>query len=159
MYNLEIITSKQEQYRREITDPVVEQWLRNPDNCCDIILRQINQDRMYDPIFAGRDNMTVVDFGANIGLFSLYARDSASRLVAVEPMANTFDVLTRLTDSHYNIERVQAAMANTDGPVTFYQNENSTVNSLLDRNGTALTVPGMTFAGLDRKSTRLNSSH
>lgn len=152
MLERRIKTSQQQEYWIRSEHPAVAEWFNHGENCCDIILRQINEDRMYDPIFAGRKDMTVVDLGANIGLFSLYAQDSASRLISVEPAPVTFNMLNDLTKDCANIERVNAAIGDRNEAVTFYINENPTVNSLLDRRGTPISVPGMTLE-------RLFSSH
>jgi FkbM family methyltransferase len=103
---------------------------------------------MYDPIFAGRSDMVVVDLGANIGLFSLYAQDSASKLIAVEPAPGTFNILKKLTAPHSNIVTVNAAVGNSDLSVPFYLNENNTTNSLVSKQGQRIDVPGITLAQL-----------
>ena len=148
MISRTIKTSQQTSYAIETEHPDIVAWFNNPENYTDIILKQINEDRMYDPIFTDRSDMTVIDLGANCGLFSLYAHDSCSRLVAVEPTPNTLKVLEEMTAGHDNITVVQAAIGPDNNPVTFYLNENSTTNSMLDRNGTAITVPGMTLEQL-----------
>ena len=151
-----IKTSQQQQYRIHSDDPTVASWFSLRENCCDIILKQINEERMYDPIFMGRQDMTVVDLGANIGLFSLYAFDSATRMISVEPTPTTFGMLTKLTKDIGNIERIHAAIGDRNEPVTFYINENPTVNSLVNKNGSAVSVPGMTLEHLF-KSTNIDN--
>ena len=148
MISRTIKTSQQASYAIETEQPGIVAWFNNPENYTDIILKQINEDRMYDPIFTDRSDMTVIDLGANCGLFSLYAHDSCSRLVAVEPTPNTLTVLEEMTAGHDNITVVQAAIGPDNSPVTFYLNENSTTNSMLNRKGTAITVPGMTLEQL-----------
>lgn len=151
-----IKTSQGNEYWIRSSDPKVATWFEYGENCTDIILKQINDDQLYGPIFAGRSNMTIVDMGANIGLFSLYAHDSASRLIAVEPAPPTFEMLTKLTKDIPVIERIEGAISYSDDPVTFFINENPTVNSLLDRNGQATTVRGMSLASFF-KDNNLNS--
>jgi FkbM family methyltransferase len=148
MISRTIKTSQQASYAIETEQPDIVAWFDNPENYTDIILKQINEDRMYDPIFANRSDMTVIDLGANCGLFSLYAHDSCSRLISVEPTPNTLKVLEEMTAGHDNITVVQAAIGPDNNPVTFYLNENSTTNSMLNRKGTAITVPGMTLEQL-----------
>ena len=140
-----IKTSQGNDYWIKSDDPAVEEWFGYSENCCDIILRQINEEQMYGPIFANRSDMTIVDFGANIGLFSLYAADSANKVYAVEPAPKTFEMLTKLTKDVPNIVRTEAVISFSDEPVTFYLNENPTVNSLLDRFGQPTTIPGITM--------------
>jgi FkbM family methyltransferase len=143
-----IKTSQQQDYYIKTEDTEVIDWINMKESCSDIILHQINNDRMYDPIFMGRKDMTVVDLGANMGFFSLYAQDSASRIVAVEPAPRTYNILQKLTKDIANITTVQAAIGNSNSAVEFFINENPTVNSLLDRRGTAISVPGMTLQQL-----------
>lgn len=143
-----IRTSQQMNIAIRSSDQDLVDYFNHGENCTDIILRQINDERMYDPIFQGRNNMTVVDLGANIGLFSLYAHDSASRLIAVEPASVTFGLLEKITDKLPNITRVNAALNGADEPVTFFINENPTTNSLLDRSGQPTTVQGVTLKTL-----------
>jgi len=148
MISRTIKTSQQTNYAIETEQADIVAWFNNPENYTDVILKQINEDRMYDPIFTNRSDMTVVDLGANCGLFSLYAQDSCSRLISVEPTPNTLTVLKEMTAGHDNITVVQAAVGGSNDPVTFYINENSTTNSMLNRQGTAITVPGMTIEQL-----------
>jgi len=144
-------TSQGNEYWIRSDDPEVAEWFNYGENCCDIILRQINEEQIYGPIFAGRSDMTIVDFGANIGLFSLYAHDSAKKIYAAEPAPKTFNMLTKLTKDVPNIERLEAAISFSDDPVTFFMNENPTVNSLLDRHGQPTTVAGVTMESFFKK--------
>lgn len=143
-----IITSQQNEYTFENNDPIIEQWFADPEACTDIIIRQINEDKMYDPIFQGREGMTVLDLGANVGLFTMYAHDSAAKLIAVEPTPHTFSVLTELTANLPNVTRVQAAISPVNEMIPFFLNENATTNSMLNRQGTQIEVPGKTLAQL-----------
>ena len=143
-----IKTSQHQDFVYQSDNENVTKWFADPENQTDVILKQINEERMYDPIFANRSDMVVLDLGANCGLFSLYAHDSCSRLIAVEPTPNTLTVLEEMTAGHDNITVVQAAVGPDNGPVTFYLNENSTTNSMLNRKGIAITVPGMTLEQL-----------
>jgi FkbM family methyltransferase len=143
-----ILTSQQEQYTIASDTPAVVEWFTNEENQTDTILKQINTDRLYDPIFQGRKDMVVIDLGANAGLFSLYAQDSAARVIAVEPAPATFAVLSELTKQHDNVTTVNAAVSNSNETVPFYLNENSTTNSLVSHNGKRIDVPGVTIEDL-----------
>lgn len=120
----------------------------DPENHVDTILNQINVERMYDPIFAGRTDMTVLDLGANVGLFSLYAADSCKRIVAVEAVPTTYMIMNELTAEHPVIEAQQYAISDANKDVSFFLNENSTTNSLVNRRGEEITVPGITLESL-----------
>lgn len=143
-----IKTSQQRDYLYTSDDPNVANWFRNPENYTDIILKQINQDRMYDPIFANRSDMVVVDLGANCGLFSLYAADSCKKLIAVEPTPSTFNVLQQIIKDHAQIVPLQLAIGPHNEMISFYINENSTTNSMLNRNGQETKVQCMTLETL-----------
>lgn len=143
-----IKTSKHQDYTYTSNHPDVESWFNNAQNYTGVILRQINEDRMYDPIFAGRTDMTVLDLGANCGLFSLYAADSCTRLIAVEPTPTTFNVLQEIVKDHLQIIPLQLAIGPHNEMISFYINENSTTNSMLDRNGTETKVQCMTLETL-----------
>lgn len=143
-----IKTSQQNELVLQSTHPDVVNWFDNPENYTNVILQQINEDRMYDPIFADKENMVVVDLGANCGLFSLYASDSCSKILALEPTPSTFDVLQELVKDHKNILPLQLAIGPHNELISFYINENSTTNSMLNRNGTETKVQCMTIETL-----------
>jgi FkbM family methyltransferase len=143
-----IKTSQNQDFVYQSDNESVTNWFANPENQTEEILKQINQDRMYDPIFTDRSNMTVLDLGANCGLFSLYAADSCSRLIAVEPTPNTFNVLTEMVKDHNNITPVQLAIGPHNELISFFINENSTTNSMLNRNGQETQVQCMTLETL-----------
>ena len=123
-------------------------WFADPENYTDTIVKQINEDRMYDPIFQSRSNMVVLDLGANCGLFSLYASDSCSRIISVEPTPSTFTVLSELVKNHDHITPLQLAIGPHNEMISFYINENSTTNSMLNRNGIETQVQCMTLETL-----------
>jgi len=143
-----VITSKNTTYNIVSDVPAVVNWFLDGENQTHTILNQINLERIYDPIFQGRSDMVVLDLGANAGLFSLYAQDSATKVIAVEPAPTTFDVLTELTKDHSNITILQAAISGNNETIPFYLNENSTTNSLISHNGTRIDVPGVTVNSL-----------
>jgi len=143
-----IKTSQQKDFIYQSSHPDVTAWFDNPENYTDVILKQINEERMYDPIFKDRDNMVVLDLGANCGLFSLYAADSCSRLISVEPTPNTFNVLQEIVKDHTNITPLQLAIGPHNEMISFFINENSTTNSMLNRNGQETKVQCMTLETL-----------
>jgi len=148
MIERQIKTSKQNNYIYQSQHPDVVAWFNNTQNHTDVILQQINEDRMYDPIFANHSDMTVLDLGANCGLFSLYAADSCKKLIAVEPTPKTFSVLQEIVQDHNNITPLQLAIGPHNEMISFFINENSTTNSMLDRNGTETQVQCMTLETL-----------
>jgi FkbM family methyltransferase len=148
MIEQQIKTSQHNNYVLKTANPDIANWLSNPDNYTNVIIKQINEDRMYDPIFAGRSDMIVMDLGANCGLFSLYAADSCKKLIAVEPTPSTFSVLKEMVEGHDHITPLQLAVGPHNEMISFYINENSTTNSMLDRNGKETQVQCMTLETL-----------
>jgi len=143
-----IVTSQQHNYQLVSDNKLVVDWFANPENQTEAILDQINNERLYDPIFQGSTDMTVIDLGANIGLFSLYASDSAARVIAVEAVPDTFEVLSELTKEHANITKLNLAVSNSNDKIEFYLNENSTTNSMISHRGQRIEVQGVTIAEL-----------
>ena len=143
-----IKTSQQQDFVYQSDNESVTKWFENPENYTDVILKQINEERMYDPIFTNRSDMVVLDLGANCGLFSLYAADSCSRLISIEPTPNTFSVLTEIVKDHSNITPLQLAIGPHNELISFFINENSTTNSMLNRNGQETKVQCMTLETL-----------
>lgn len=148
MIERQIKTSKQQNFTYQSRHPDVAAWFNNPENHTDIILKQINEERMYDPIFADRNDMVVLDLGANCGLFSLYAADSCSKIIAVEPTPTTFNVLEEIVKDNTKITPLQLAIGPHNETISFFINENSTTNSMLNRNGIETQVQCMTLETL-----------
>ena len=143
-----IKTSQNNEWKIVSEDVDVIAHFNDPENHINTITRQICDEGMYNPIFLGKSNMTVLDLGANCGLFSLYAADSCKQVVAVEAAPSTFSILEKLVQDQPVIQTLNCAVAATNEDLTFYINENSTTNSLLDRKGTPVTVRGSTLGNL-----------
>lgn len=134
----------------------------NPDNDIDVtdhlndskgyakfIIRQINTDRIYDECLKDKKDLVILDIGANVGLFSVYAQDAARRLVAVEPTPSHQEIFQKITKYSTNIELVRAALSDDDGPITFYiSDENSTMNSIVNKYGRQISVDGLCLSSL-----------
>jgi FkbM family methyltransferase len=95
---------------------------------------------------------TVVDIGANIGLFSLLAARSAARVFSFEPFADSFDWLSK------NIERnqlsriihpINLAVGRDAGTRTFYVHPQSTSNNFYEtKNGQPVVVACTTLKNI-----------
>jgi FkbM family methyltransferase len=126
----------------------ISHW-NNSASCADIVLNQINQDRLYDPIFENEESLTILDIGGNIGLFSLYVQDRAKVIYSVEPTPDHFTILEELTANYPNIKRLPYALHNEDTTVDFYIHEgNTTMNSTVNKYGRKIEVPTRTLASL-----------
>lgn len=143
----QIKTTKDRIYNIETDDPEIVDWFDRPDvTMTDCILDQINNERLYDPVLANKDNLVILDIGANIGLFSLYAQDSASKIIALEPTPATLSVLNKLVGHIDNISVSAVALNNADGEISFYINDNPTINSSVNQVGQEVRVQARTIA-------------
>lgn len=145
----QLYTSKKNIIDIKTEDDLIIDHFRNPNNYADIVLNQINSDRFYDPIFEGEQDLVMLDIGANIGLFSLFAQDSCKAIYSVEPTPNHFRILQEMTAGYANINPINIALHNENTNIDFYiSDENSTMNSSVNQYGTKITVEAMTLKGL-----------
>ena len=121
----------------------------NPANYADVVLDMFNNDRFYDGFFNGWSDLTILDIGGNIGLFSLYIQDKAKEVYSVEPTPSHFSILKEITKEYKNVHPINIALHSQDGPIDFYiSNENSTMNSSVNQYGVKTTVQGKTLKTL-----------
>jgi FkbM family methyltransferase len=89
-------------------------------------------DKIYDKYIKRRKLDTIVDVGANIGLWIEYARLSCDykKIYAVEPNVKALSILKETFKNSPNVEIVDKAMSDKDGEMTFFvDEENSTISS------------------------------
>lgn len=104
---------------------------------------------------------TVVDLGANIGLFSIRAVQHASRVFAVESNAENFDLARRNVEANgleHRVTLIQAAASGTSGNLLrIYSSEMAGGHSVHQHlaarwpNGTESRVPSISLADLFEK--------
>jgi len=118
----------------EIDDPDVIDFLSNDKKNYSLnIINQINSLPFYRNLKLGPSS-TILDFGANIGLFSLFVSTGANQVISLEPAPGNFTVLKKLTLNFKNIVPINEALTNNDGPCEFYLDEqNTTMNSLVNK--------------------------
>jgi FkbM family methyltransferase len=137
----QIRTSKNNQLTISSDDPDVVSHFSNMANYADTILAEINANNFYDYILKDAQDLTILDLGANIGLFSLYASDIARKIYAFEPTPRHYHILQTLTSGYQNIDTHQIAVGASNNQIDFYVNtENSTMNSLHNVYGDKITV-------------------
>jgi len=133
-----VITCEQTNVFIDNSNPIIAEHFDNPVNYADVVLNYMNGNRMYDPYLSGLKNLAVLDLGANIGLFTLYALPCSKKIVAVEPSAHHYKVLVEMTKKYPNVVAVQAAVNSIDGLVNFTTHEfNTTMNSIVNNYGFA----------------------
>ena len=150
---MQIITSSGKNIKLDITDDEIDKHLNDEKTCAKIIIRQINTGCIYDRFFKDKKDLVILDIGANVGLFTLYAKDSASRIVSVEPTPSHQHLFEKIAGKYENVELVKAALSNKDEDVSFYiYNGNTTQNSLIKGEpDEEVKVEGLTFESLLKK--------
>jgi FkbM family methyltransferase len=142
-----IKTSQGQDYKLTSEDDVVIDWFnRSSDTHTDIIIDQLNQG-WYNEFFAGKKNLTVIDAGANIGLFSLYVQDSCKKLISVEPAPHNLYILEQFLANFSHVEIEMSAVNNVDTTVPFYIHTSPTCCSTVnDITGIKVDVQAKTIA-------------
>lgn len=126
--------------------PAMEAHFSHPINHGHTILQQINSG-MYKDWFDGKSQLTVIDFGANVGLTALYFLPACKELHCVEPTPAHFELLKELIESNKTNQLVAylpEALAAEHGEVVFMTGH-STENKITSLDGYGngkITVPG-----------------
>lgn len=151
MLKRQLLTSKRKIIDIESDSQDLIDHFSDTNNYADVVLNQINTDRFYDTFFNGKDDIVVLDIGANIGLFSLYVHDTAKQVYAVEPTPSHFQKLLQMTKNYDNIKPLNIALHDKDEPIQFFTCEfNSTMNSSVNRyeNSVPVDVQGKTLRSI-----------
>lgn len=107
-----------------------------PINHSQTILDQINSG-MYDRFFEGKKDMVCMDFGANVGLVSLYMLPACKQLHCIEPTPIHFWLLTQLLKDNAGdclLFLESNALSDTKGEVVFMTGH-STENKITSEDG------------------------
>lgn len=108
-----------------------------------ILNEQINRDRIYDFFFDGRKDLTVVDAGANVGIFSIFCSTSSKKVYAIEPTPSHFKILEEVIKPFSNIKAINAALWKDDEDLRFYiVDYNTTSNSAIGTTNNFISVHG-----------------
>lgn len=144
-----LITSMNQRLDLPCDDSRIVDHFSTASNYADIVLNMFNTDRFYDQFFAGWQDITVLDIGANIGLFSLYIQDRARKVYALEPTPNHYDILCEMTKKFTNIMPLKLALHSDNAVVDFFlSKENSTMNSTVNHYADKITAQGITLPSL-----------
>ncbi len=104
-----------------------------------IIDKEINADMYNEEIFNSLfiNNPTVIDAGANVGLFTLYVLPKSKKIFCIEPTPSHFEVLKDLVgnfDKENKVSFHNIALSNKDGECYFEEIErNTTENKITNR--------------------------
>lgn len=96
------------------------------------ILKEIYIDRVYYRWTVNSKLSTVLDVGANIGLFSMFIHKYADKIYAMEPSKLHLPYLEKNVKGNKlnKVTILPYALSNKDGEATFYYNKNTTMYSL-----------------------------
>jgi len=99
------------------------------------IYKEIYLDGIYIDVLNQREDMVIVDVGANIGITVDHFRSHAKKLYAIEPSPEHFTALKKNKEFNHwdNVELFNFAIADKDGEAEFRQSPNNrTTNSLVN---------------------------
>jgi FkbM family methyltransferase len=140
MLSKKLITSRGNTHHLTSNDPVVIDWFNRPSEThTDIIIDQINA-KMYDRFLNGRQDLVIIDVGANIGLWSIYAQDSCKKLVSVEPAPHNVYIFEQIAQGMDNISIDMSALSNADGSIKMNIHTSPTCNSIIYQTDTDLAI-------------------
>src|SRR3990167_4692197 len=93
---------------------------------------EILKDRIYAPYLENIKNATVIDVGANLGAFSLYASKYAKQVYAIEPALIHFNAITEMLKFNgiTNVKLIKKAIFIENKEFPLFQNPNLTIYSL-----------------------------
>ena len=121
-----------------------------PINHGHTILNQINSG-MYAKYFDSKKDLRCIDFGANVGLVSLYMAQFSKELYCVEPTPNHFKLLKELLDANCgecNVHYYDSALNGANEPV-YFMTGHSTENKITSADGYGngkIKVQGITLS-------------
>lgn len=94
------------------------------------ILEEIYIRNVYEPILQGKSDLTIIDCGANLGLFSLYVMKYAKTVIAVEPSSQIYEYLEKNTKDYPIIKTIKVAVGAENGSLELFgSDENLTMFS------------------------------
>lgn len=118
-----------------------------------ILTEQINTHKIYDFFFNGKKDLTVLDAGANVGIFSVFCSPSSKKIYAVEPTPSHYSILQEVVEPFDNIKTINCAIWKNDEDIKFYVVDyNTTMNSPIPLSNNYITVPGRTIQTLIKEN-------
>lgn len=106
-------------------------------------INEIFSDRCYELAKRGND-LVVLDIGANIGMFSLFIKDYAKKIYALEPSRRMFECLKENVKDWDNIEIFNVGLSNTTGKGVLYGDSPDTAPQNFLKQGTYQEVIDVT---------------
>jgi len=89
----------------------------------------------------------VVDLGANIGMFTIFASNKVKKIYSVEPLPETFNNLEKNVQHFDNVTTLNKAIYSKGGNIEFNKNEVSGASSIFNKqiNFETVTIEAITF--------------
>ena len=93
---------------------------------------EIFKERIYAPYLEHKKDAVVIDLGANLGIFSLYAAKYSKQVYAIEPDPELFECIveTLKTNNLNNVKAIRSAVFIDNATYDFWRNSNRTMGSL-----------------------------
>ena len=132
--NGKLISSKSIRIKKTTTKKEVTHIVNNTEPTF-INYNEFFVDKIYNRFLEGKTFGTVVDVGANVGLWTEYIRgiSNVEKVFMVEPNRIALEILNDSFGNRTDMEIVDSAMSNIDGQLEFFVNEeNSTVSSMMN---------------------------
>ena len=143
---MNIISASGQPIEFDFSNQLLQDHFDDPASYAKLIVNQINTEKLYERFIGNKTDLTIVDIGANIGLFTLYASTVAKQIICVEPTPNHIELLKFNTKDMKNVQIIEAAVTDIPQSLKFYLNDNnSTMNSFEFKTSTSITVSGMTM--------------
>ncbi len=101
MKNPMITLADKSQIELNLSTPELVSHFSNGVNYTGAILEQFN-NREYYKQFVDESDKVMLDLGANVGMFAIYATPYCERIVCVEPTPSHFKLLNDLTANFKN---------------------------------------------------------
>jgi FkbM family methyltransferase len=147
---LDIIASNQTPLQIEINEQSSISHFFAPQSFINTILNeQINRDKIYDFFFDGKKDLTILDAGANVGIFSVFCSPSSKTIYSVEPTPSHYNILKEVVKPFHNIITMNCAVWKKDQDIQFYiVDHNTTSNSAVAATNNSVTVSGKTLKSI-----------
>jgi FkbM family methyltransferase len=96
------------------------------------IMNEMFVEKLYDPYVKGKKNLTIIDVGANIGLFTYYIYPFSKVIYSLEPSKIHFETLSEMFRYNNLVKAhpVNLGISNVSGDRVFYNSPNTTSFSL-----------------------------
>ena len=81
--------------------PGFSEHYQDESTCAKIIIEEMNSDDIYQGIFNAhsKEDLVMIDIGANVGLFTLFMSPICKKIYSVEPTPNHLKLLSGMKDT------------------------------------------------------------